>query len=279
VRLRAQTVVALDSTGVAGAVVGGGMGAPRVQAFSQVPLTPGALEPSPFEANLRRPDEVREALGTLVRALGGVRGAVTLVLPNGVARVLLLEAPGDVPARQFARYRLAPGLMYPPDEAIIDVLPLTGGRVLAAAVRRSVVEGYEAAAQAAGLDHERLDLAPLAAAAALLREAADTTPTVHVVLGDAAASLAAMRGGVLHAFRTRLRDASAGEAARLEEDADRTAALAGAGPAPRLRVVGPGAAAMARAWTDAGRAAEAGWRGDGVPREVAEMVWLGGALA
>jgi hypothetical protein len=276
--LRAQLVIALDASGAAGAVVAGGLGAPRLQAFAQVPLTPGAVEPSPLEPNLRRPDEVKDALSTLARALGGRRGAVTLVLPNGVARVLLMDAPADVPARQFARYRLTPGLPYPAEEAIVDVLALPRGRILAAAVRRGVVEGYEAAAQAAGLEHERLDLAPLAALAALLREPPGEGPAVHVLLGDAAASLAAVQDGVLQAFRTRLRDTSTGEAGRLEEDADRTSALAGPGPAPRLRAVGAGAAVLARAWSEAGRAAEAGWRVQGIPGEAAEMGWLGGAL-
>jgi hypothetical protein len=274
VRLRAQTVIALDASGVAGAVVGGGLGPPRVLAFSRVPLVPGALEPSPFEPNLRRPDEVRDALATLGRGLGR-RGPVTLILPNGVARVLLLDVPSHVPAQQFARYRLAPGLMYPPEEAIVDVVPLPEGRVLAAAVRRSVVAAYETAAREAGLEQERLDLAPLPALSALLREPARTVPTVHVVLGDAAASLAAVNEGALRAFRTRLRDVSSGEADRLAEDADRTAALVGPGPPPRLRVVGAGAEALVREWSDRGRLAEAGWRAEGVAREVAELGWLG----
>ena len=169
------------------------------------------------------------------------------------------------------------------EEAVIEVLPLGRGRVLAAAVRRSVLEGYEAAAAAAGLVQERLDLAPLGALAALARDraGAEDDPTVDVVLGDCAVSLAARAGGEVRAVRGRRRDASVGEWRRLRAEADRTAVLAGAPAAARIRVVGAGALALVRDLQAAGAPAQAGWRvqGEGVPAEGAELAWLGAALA
>jgi hypothetical protein len=162
----------------------------------------------------------------------------------------------------------------------VDVLPLDGGRILAAAVRRSVVEGYEAVAGAAGLDVERLDLAPLAALSALAREPRGTAVTVDVILGDHALSLAAWRGGALHLFRTRLRESGPREPQWLGREVDRTAVLAGNGSAPRIRAVGPGAVELLRAWSDEGRAGEPGWRAEGaLPVAAAELAWLGAALA
>ena len=116
-----------------------------------------------------RAPEVQQALAEVARGVEGGQGPVAFILPDGVARTMLLEAPAGVAPREFARYRITPGLPYAPEEALVDVLPVEGGRVLAAAVRRSVVEGYEAAAAAAGLDIERLDLSPLAALSALAR--------------------------------------------------------------------------------------------------------------
>src|SRR5438045_2792699 len=105
----------------------------------------------------RRTSCLQSPAGVVPRRRGGARaragaaglevgrGKVVLVLPDGVARTALVEVSGGVAARELARYRVTPGLPYPPEEALVDVLPLDDGRVVAAAVRRSLVEGYEAA--------------------------------------------------------------------------------------------------------------------------------------
>ena len=278
--LRTRVLVAIDATGVAGAAVSGGSGTPHIRSFARAPLPPGALVPGPLEANVVRAAEVQRALGEVAAGLEGGRGPVTLILPGGVARTALLEVSGGVTAREFARYRMTPGLPYAPDEALVDVLPVEGGRVLAAAVRRSVVEGYEAVAAASGLDVERLDLAPLAALSALARGPRGTAVSVDVILGDQALSLAAWQGGVLHLFRTRLRDSGPREPSWLGREVDRTAVLAGNGSAPRIRAVGPGAADLRRAWREEGRPSEPGWRAGGaLPVEATDLAWLGAALA
>jgi hypothetical protein len=99
---------------------------------------------------------------------------------------LLTDAAADTDPRELVRFRLASSLPYPPGEAVVDVLPLGGGRLLGAAVRRSVVAEYESVATAAGFEQEGVDLAPLVALAGLARRASG----VHVILGDAALSLA-----------------------------------------------------------------------------------------
>jgi len=278
--LRARVLVAIDATGVAGASVSGGPGTPRIRSFARAPLSPGALVPDPFDPNVVGGPEVQRALSEVAAGVEGGRGPVALILPEGVARTALLDVPAGVTAREFARYRITAGLPYAPDEALVDVLPLHGGRVLAAAVRRSVIEGYEAAAAAARLDIERLDLAPLAALSALAREPRGTEVSVDVILGDRALSLAAWQGGVLHVFRTRRRQSGPREPLWLGREVDRTAVLAGNGSAPRIRAVGPGAVALLRAWQDEGRAGEPGWRAEGaLPVEATELAWLGAALS
>ncbi len=278
--LGAQFVVALEPSSVAGAAVARGLGSPRIRSLARVPLAPGALVVSPFEPNVLRPDEVREALVRVAAAVGMDGGHACVVLPDGVARLALLEVPADAVPERYARFKFSGALSYPVEEAVVDVLPLGGSRVLAAAVRRSVVEGYEQAVRAAGVAQDRVDLAPLAALAALARGGAD--PGVDVILGETAVSLAARFDGAVRAFRNRRRDPSPDEPERLRLEAARTATLAGDGiKPPRMRVLGPGAAALVRRWREEGREAELGWR-VAVPEhspEPAELAWLGAALA
>lgn len=278
--LRTRVLIAIDATGVAGAAVSGGASAPRIRSFARASLPAGAVAPNPLDGNVLRPADVQAALSEIAAGLEGGRGPVVLILPDGLARTLLLDIPSGVDARGFARYRIAAGLPYPSGEALVDVLQLTGGRTVAAAVRRAIVEGYEAAAAAAGLDVERVLLSPLAALSALAREPRGTAASVDVILGDRALSLAAWKDGVLQGFRNRLREPGSGEADWLGREADRTASLAGNGGPPRLRAVGPGAVALLRTWEHDGRAAEPGWRAEGaLPVEATELAWLGAALA
>ena len=272
--------VALDAgsvSGGAGARSGGGY---RLASHARVPLGAGALTPSPFAPNVTRPAEVADALRELARALRIGPAPVCLLLPDGIARLGLLEVPADVTPQEYARFRIVPGLPYPPEEAIIDVLPVGPGRAVVAVVRRGVIEGYEAVAEQAGISQDRLDLTPLAALSGLLREPGDAGGlTVDVILGDAAFCLAAHQDGVLRALRNRRRDPAPDEARRMAEEVHRTSALAGDGAGPHVRVVGAGASDLLASWRAAGGAAEPGWRseGTGTGIEASELAWLGGA--
>jgi hypothetical protein len=279
--LGAQYVVALEPSSVAGAAVSRGLGPPRIRSLARAPLAPGALEVSPFEPNVRRADEVRAALAHVASALGMRRSRTCVVLPDGVARLVLLEVPGDASAEEYARFKLSGALAYPAEEALVDVLPVGGSRVVAAAVRRPIVEDFEGVVRAAGLVQDRVDLAPLAAMAALGR-AGSASSGVDLILGETALSLAVRLDGAVRAFRNRRRDASPGEPERLRLEVARTAALAGDGDRPaRVRVIGPGAAALVRAWREEGGEAELAWRvaGPSAAPDPAELAWLGAALA
>jgi hypothetical protein len=278
--LRTRALLAFDRTGVAGALVTQGLGSRRLRAFAQAPLPAGALSPSPFEANLADPSAVRAALSRVREALAPGAAGSCLLLPAGVARIVLMEVPSGTEAEGYARFRLASSLPYPAAEAVVDLMPVGPGRVVAAAVRRSVVQEYERVAEAAGWRQSRLDLAPLAALTGLLRESTGAARTVDVILGDAAVTLSAHADGQLRAYRTRWRDPGPGEGAWLAAEAHRTADLAGPGAAPRLRVVGPGASAFVQAWSAAGLSAAPGWmlEGHGLPLAAAELSWLGGMV-
>jgi hypothetical protein len=247
---------------------------------ARVDLPSGALVPSPVEANLVDPEAVAAALTRLVEGLGCPRDRVTLLLPDGTARGIVFPAAAGVEPLEQARFRLAPGLPYPAREALVDVRVLGEGRLLGVAVRRHVVEGFEALAASIGLDIERVLLSPMAALEGLSRLPTGSDSVVDVILGDAAFSLAGRFGGALRVFRSRLREAGPGEADRLRDEVLRTATLAGEGVAPRVRIVGPGAAALVSALSSRGTRAEPGWQAEGVgfPRDPAEIPWLGMAL-
>jgi hypothetical protein len=276
---RSRLLVAFDASAVAGASLSRGLGGLRLRLAARVPLPEGALVPEALDVNIRRPDVVAEALSGLRTALGASDGRATLILPDGVARTQLLELSPGASARDFARFRLGPMLPYAATEAIVDTMPVGRDRVLAAAVRRAVVEGYEEAAATAGFAHERVDLAPLAALASLGRQA-DGADRVDAVLGDVAYSLAAFSGGALVLFRTRRREAGVDEVHRIAEEIVRTAELAAAGTRPRVRAVGPGALALVSELAGAGWPAAPGWEAerDGLPLPAAELPWLGAAL-
>lgn len=276
--MRARALLAFDASAVSGAVVARSFGGPRLRGFARVNLAAGALVPSALAPNVGSVPEVRDAVAQVAREAGFGRAPVTVIAPHGVARLMLVEPPGGVDAEEFARYRLS-DLPYPVAEAVVDVVPVRGGRAVAAAIRRSVVEDFEAVVAAAGLRQERLDLAALAALGPLLADGAGDGLVVDLILGDVALAVAAHRRGDLLALRHRLRDRRDGEGDRLRAEVERTAGLAG-GRADRVRIAGAGSRALLRDWAAAGLAAEAAWEaGPGAPHDAAEMPWLGAVLA
>lgn len=272
-----RLLLAIDATGVSAVRVVRGASRDRLGERLHVTLKPGALVPSVLDDNLARPAEVLAALSGLRARLGGDGRRTTLVLPDGLARFQLVEAPPRVVPLDYARFRLAQSLPFSLAEAVIDGLPAGSGRVLAAALRRRVVHAYEQVVASAGFALERVELAPLAAASRLLRAPTPSRGAVAVVLGDVAYSLAFIRGGTLGAFRNRRRDPGPEEAERLADEADRTAILAGESRAEQLVVVGPGARGLVGALRSAGRDAAPGWGGESDAGDDAEHAWLGAA--
>jgi hypothetical protein len=272
--LGTRLYLGFDASAVTAAAVGEGLGGRRVRGVGRAPLEPGTLAPSPSGPNLARPDEVRAAVR---RAAEGRGARATVVLPDGVARVALVELPEGAAARDYVLFRLASSLPFPAAEAIVDTLPAAGRRVIGAAVRRATVAEYEQAAAGAGLEVDEVHLAPLVALAGLMRSG--PRDAVHAVLGDVAMCLAAFRGGLPVALSSRRRDRSAGEASRLRREASRAWGLAGEGRDPaRLVVSGAGAA---RLRLELGE--ESAGRGPDAPGDWPDGAeapsWLGGLVA
>jgi Tfp pilus assembly PilM family ATPase len=277
VNLATRVLVGFEAGRVAGAVVARRPGGLRLLARAEARLPEGALTPHPFEPNVQRPDAVRDALAAVYRSLGGNGRRATLVLPAGVARVALLEPPARVEPREYARYRLAPGLPFPAGEALVDGTLVAPGRFLAAAVRRRVVEAYERVAGDAGFNQDHVQLGAFAALSPFLAVPPQPGPSVALLLGEAACSLALFEDGRLVAFRSRRRDPGPDENEWLRDEVDRTALLGVARVAPAVCAVGPGATALVGELRREGRIASVGW---GQPEldGAAEDAFLGAAL-
>jgi hypothetical protein len=250
-----RSVLALDASGLAGAAVKRTFRGAEVRSAERVSLEPGALVPSPTEPNLARPAAVKAALTELLDRLGRPARA-TVVLPLGLARLSLLDLPEGTEAREYARFRLAPGLPFPLEEALVDVVPAGGARVLAAAVRRQVVAGYEELLAGCGVEVERVDLMPLAAVTARRRERRPAG--IDVFLGDVAFAVAFHEGGALRAFRSRWRGRGADELVRIGRTLE-SALRAHSGPVtPRVLVFGPASHEIAAGLSSEGLAASPG---------------------
>jgi hypothetical protein len=272
-------VVALDAAALGVAVLARRPGRRRVRGFRRVPLEPGALVPSPAGSNVVRREELREALASALGELSPGGGRATLVLPDGIARLAMLQLPEGAEPRDYMRFRLAASLPWPASDAIVQVLPLDRGRVVGAAVRRTTVAQYEQLAASAGLSIDRVHLAPLVALAALLgRRGRNRRSGVHALLGDVALCLAVIRDGRLEVLRNRRRDPGDGEGARLLAEAVRTARQPGDGDAPmRLALSGSGATRLRE--TLGSSVAGVGLEGPREWPDAAEATWLAGALA
>ena len=265
---RTWTYLAFDLSSVTAAEVVEGVKGQRLRTLAHEPLPAGAVTPGATGPNLVDQDSVRVAAARVLSGVG--RGRVTLVLPDGVARLSLVEPPRGVLARDYVRYRLAPSLPWAAEEGVFDALEAGSGRVVGAAVRRATIAEYEQIASAAGASVDGVQLAPLLALAGLLR--GRRADEAHALLGDVAMCLALVREGGILALRSRRRDRSRGEASRLREELLRLASGAANGngsvplvvsgsDAPRLRPdVGTGASGSGRApCPEVSSGAEAGW--------------------
>lgn len=272
---RPALYLALDALSVSAATVSRGLGGPRLVAFRRVPLAPGAVAVSASSRNVARSDEVREAVARALDAVGGAAGPAILVLPDGVARVALLSLPPDADARELVRFRLASSLPWDAAETVVDALPAGKGHVVGAALRRATVLEHEQAAASAGAARDRVHLAPLLALEPLLR--GSSPDAVHVLLGDAGVTFAAVRRGALLALRSRRRDASPGEAGRLVDEAVRIARRLDAAASLAVSFAGPDVADMRREATlsAAARVLPGRLAADGT----GEPAWLAGVLA
>ena len=129
----------------------------NIDSASARTLSPGAVVPGLTGDNVVRPEELRSVVEDVLSTVGGHGRDVTVVLPDSVVRVVLLDFETLPDKQQDAegviRFRLKKSLPFDIDKAVLsyDVRRTSGGvKVVAAVAQPSVVEQYEAAFVAAG---------------------------------------------------------------------------------------------------------------------------------
>ena len=154
---RPPAAVEIAPEGVLAAALPGPGQAP-VYAFQ--PLQPGALAPGIAETNLHAPEAVAAAIRTALGQVSPHTRAVTLVLPDTVVRVFVLDfdsLPGKAAeAYPVLRFRLRKMVPFDVEHAGLSYQVMaeskTECKVLAAVIPGPVLAEYEAAVRAAGYE-------------------------------------------------------------------------------------------------------------------------------
>jgi type IV pilus assembly protein PilM len=135
-----------------------GPGEPPVYAYA--PLPPGALVPGIGEPNIRAAEIVANAMRTALGQVSPRTRAVTLVLPDTVVRVFVLDFD-SLPARSdeampVLRFRLRKMVPFDVEHAGLSYQVLAQDKseckVLAAVLPGAILAEYEAAVRAAGYE-------------------------------------------------------------------------------------------------------------------------------
>lgn len=129
----------------------------NIDSASTRALSAGAVVPGLTGDNVVRPEELRTVVEDVLTTVGGHGHDVTVVLPDSVVRVVLLDFETLPDKHQDAegviRFRLKKSLPFDVDKAMLsyDVRRTSAGvKVVAAVAQPTVIEQYEAAFRAAG---------------------------------------------------------------------------------------------------------------------------------
>jgi type IV pilus assembly protein PilM len=150
-----------------------GVGKPPVYAFA--PLTSGALVPGIVEANLCAPEAVANAIRAALAHVAPRTRSVTLVLPDTVVRVFVLDFD-SLPSKAaeaipILRFRLRKVIPFDVEQAGLSYQVLTADKtqckVLAAVLPGPILAEYEAAVRQAGYEPGAVLPSSLAALAAI----------------------------------------------------------------------------------------------------------------
>ena len=200
---RPPVAVEISAQGVL-AAASPGKDQPPVYAFE--PLPPGALVSEIAEHNLRSPEVVANAIRTALGQVSPRTRSVTVVLPDTVVRVFVLDFD-SLPARAdeaipVLRFRLRKMVPFEVEHAGISYQVLvenkTECKVLAAILPGPVLQEYETAIRQAGFEPGAVLPTSLAALAAIDTE----EPVLAANLGELALTTAITHGQDLLLYRT-----------------------------------------------------------------------------
>ena len=179
-------------------------------AVSSVKLAEGALAPGLKPGNVVDRVEVAAAVRKALEDVGAKPNArnadVSVVIPDGACRVLLLEfdaLPNKLSeALPLVRFRLKKLVPFDADDAMVSFQVMSQSkqmvRVLAVAIPRDVLSEYETAAREAGFEPGAVIPSTLAAMAAV----EDASASLLVNVSRLSVTAAIQRDGILLLHRT-----------------------------------------------------------------------------
>ena len=196
-------------------------GAPTVTAQATERLPDGLVAPSLTTPNLTDTAGVAAAVQRVLRAVGVSRGRVAVVMPDGAAKVSVVrfEKP---PAKaddlaQLVRWQVRKSVPFPIEQSQVSWTPgvtdASGTDYVVTVARQDIVQDYEQAVAAAGVQVGLVDLATFNLVNLLLAGDADVAAQgdwllVHVT--PDASTMAIVRDGALLLFRHRPVDGGEG---------------------------------------------------------------------
>jgi type IV pilus assembly protein PilM len=189
-------------------------GAPSVSAQATERLPDGLVAPSLTTPNLTDKTAVAAAVQRVLRAVGVSRGRVALVIPDGAAKVSLIRFE-KVPAKaddlaQLVRWQVRKSVPFPIEQSQVSWTPgvtdATGTDYVVTVARQDIVQDYEQAVAASGVQVGLVDLATFNLVNLLLARDTDATAVgdwllVHVT--PDASTMVIVRDGALLLFRHR----------------------------------------------------------------------------
>lgn len=200
---RPPVAVELSPQGVLAAA---SLGSGQAPVYAFQPLAVEALAPSIGEPNLRAPEAVVQAIRAAIDQVSPRARAVTLVVPDAVVRVFVLDFD-SMPSRaaeaiSILRFRLRKALPFDVEQAGVGYQILTeskaGCKVLAAIIPAAILQEYEAVARQAGYEPGAVLPTSLAALAVINSD----EPVLAANLGAASLTTAITHGRDLLLYRT-----------------------------------------------------------------------------
>jgi len=203
----------ITSQRVNGAIVAEQGGTRVLSSYASEPIAAGAVEPALNAANVHDPAALARAVKGVVDKLTPRPRRVALVLPDTVAKLSLLKfervPPKPQDLDQLIRWQIRKAAPFKLEDAQMAWIrgladAAGGGEFIVTVARRDIVESYERACEAAGLQAGIVDLASLNLINAVLASgAAPTNDWLLVHVAPDYGTLAVVRGGHLIFFRNR----------------------------------------------------------------------------
>jgi type IV pilus assembly protein PilM len=213
-----SVAVEIGAGRVTAVVLGTVDGAPAVTAQATERLPEGLVVPSLTTPNLTDKAAIAAAIERTLRAVGVSRGRAALIIPDGAAKVSVVHFE-KVPAKaedlaQLVRWQVRKSVPFPLEQAQVSWTPgvadATGADYVVTVARQDIVQDYELALAAAGVQVGLVDLATfnlvnllLAADAAGHAAGAGRGDWLLVHVTPDASTMVIVRDGALLLFRHR----------------------------------------------------------------------------